>query len=104
MARLQANIEEFKEEEEFFKSRFGDELWAKAAHLDHLVSAMKSLAKHGTLFLDRFLNARNAIQYTGIMRMEVAHAAWRLTTNFVKIVVINGIYYEPVQNYRTNLH
>ena len=26
MARLQANIEEFKEEEEFFKSRFGDEL------------------------------------------------------------------------------
>jgi hypothetical protein len=26
MARLQANLEEFKEEEEFFKSRFGDEL------------------------------------------------------------------------------
>jgi hypothetical protein len=26
MARLQNNMEEFKEEEEFFKSRFGDEL------------------------------------------------------------------------------
>lgn len=26
MARLQANLEEFREEEEFFKTRFGDEL------------------------------------------------------------------------------
>jgi hypothetical protein len=26
MARLQANLEEFREEEEFFKTRFGDDL------------------------------------------------------------------------------